>query len=481
MGMGIKMEIALLRSSSYGTWHMCQQQYYIIYGLGYSSKPNKRAVCGTICHKVMEVLANCKKTMQDSPKKKKFVFQDEELGPFEFTYNILMSDKFVGELLDKCYNHYTASATHIEFNYEEDYAFSKLMVDSGLAMNYGAYDPRNQNIFKAEQPFDFTIDEPWATYTYNGQQYTLRIKGTMDLIVKEGEDVLHLVDYKGLALDTPIAKRGGWTTMKDIQVGDIIYDMHNRATKVIGKSEVKNLPCYKITFRSTLNEEESIICDEEHLWFMLDGSVKGVKDLIVGDLIPYKGHDYDKHWVVANIKPVDSVPTQCIKVDSPTSTFLCGENMIPTHNTGARKNWATGEEKTYEKLHDDFQLMLYYYAMSRLFPDYKNKLVTIIFLRDGGPFTMCYEEDTIEKAKAEIKNHLEEVLNTSNPKLVHPFRKDFKCYRLCEFYKNKWPGTNQSMCEYVENHVRLYGIENTSEKLKKPGFSIGFYSPPGAT
>jgi hypothetical protein len=339
------MEIALLRSSSYGTWHMCQQQYYIIYGLGYSSKPNKRAVCGTICHKVMEVLANCKKTMQDSPTKKKFVFKDEELGEFKFTYNILMSDKFVSELLDKCYSHYTTSSPHIEFNYEEDYAFSKLMVDSGLAMNHGSYDPRNQNIFKAEQPFDFTIDEPWGTYTYNGQQYTLRIKGTMDLIVKEGEDVLHFVDY----------------------------------------------------------------------------------------------------------------------------------------NTGARKNWATGEEKTYEKLHDDFQLMLYYYAMSKLFPDYKNKLVTIIFLRDGGPFTMCYEDDTIEKCKTEIKNHLEEVLNTKNPKLTHPFRKDFKCYRLCEFYKNKWPGTNQSMCEYVENHVRLYGIENTSEKLKKPGFAIGFYSAPGST
>lgn len=37
-------------------------------------------------------------------------------------------------------------------------------------------------------------------------------------------------------------------------------------------------------------------------------------------------------WVVS-IEQVESVPTQCIQVDSPRSMFLIGREMIPTHNT----------------------------------------------------------------------------------------------------------------------------------------------------
>jgi hypothetical protein len=40
---------------------------------------------------------------------------------------------------------------------------------------------------------------------------------------------------------------------------------------------------------------------------------------------------------VKTITPVDSVPTCCIAVDSPSRTFLAGSAMIPTHNTAARR------------------------------------------------------------------------------------------------------------------------------------------------
>jgi hypothetical protein len=36
--------------------------------------------------------------------------------------------------------------------------------------------------------------------------------------------------------------------------------------------------------------------------------------------------------------------------------------------TGRRLDWATGEEKTYEKLCSDPQLLLYNYAISKLIP-----------------------------------------------------------------------------------------------------------------
>ena len=39
------------------------------------------------------------------------------------------------------------------------------------------------------------------------------------------------------------------------------------------------------------------------------------------------------------VEAVDSVPTQCIQVDSPDSLYLAGRTMITTHNTGKVKRW----------------------------------------------------------------------------------------------------------------------------------------------
>lgn len=36
---------------------------------------------------------------------------------------------------------------------------------------------------------------------------------------------------------------------------------------------------------------------------------------------------------IVSVKEVDTIPTRCIEVDSPTHTFLCGENFLVTHNT----------------------------------------------------------------------------------------------------------------------------------------------------
>ena len=41
--------------------------------------------------------------------------------------------------------------------------------------------------------------------------------------------------------------------------------------------------------------------------------------------------------IVKSVEPTLTVPTQCITVDSPDSTYLCGEQMVPTHNTGKQK------------------------------------------------------------------------------------------------------------------------------------------------
>jgi len=67
---------------------------------------------------------------------------------------------------------------------------------------------------------------------------------------------------KGLAIDTPIPTPGGWSTMGEMQVGDSVFDMHGKPTRVIAVSEVKHIDCFRVTFA----DGESIVCDDEHRW-----------------------------------------------------------------------------------------------------------------------------------------------------------------------------------------------------------------------
>lgn len=59
--------------------------------------------------------------------------------------------------------------------------------------------------------------------------------------------------------------------------------------------------------------------------------------------------------IVRSIEPVPTRPTQCLTVDSSDSTFLCGEQMVRTHNTAAKR-------PTYDYLEDDLQFTAYAFA-----------------------------------------------------------------------------------------------------------------------
>ena len=42
------------------------------------------------------------------------------------------------------------------------------------------------------------------------------------------------------------------------------------------------------------------------------------------------------------------------------------------------------EEKDYDKLTNDPQILLYYYAISKMFPEYAQSIMTIFYIKDGG-------------------------------------------------------------------------------------------------
>lgn len=72
---------------------------------------------------------------------------------------------------------------------------------------------------------------------------------------------------KALALDTPIATPTGWTTMGEIQVGDVVIGDDGRPVPVTGVTQTwENRPCFRVTF----SDGSAIVADAEHEWLTDD-------------------------------------------------------------------------------------------------------------------------------------------------------------------------------------------------------------------
>ena len=68
---------------------------------------------------------------------------------------------------------------------------------------------------------------------------------------------------KALALDTPLPTPSGWTTMGEVQVGDLLYDAEGRPTRVVAATDVMHdRPCYEVHF----SDGSVIVADAEHQW-----------------------------------------------------------------------------------------------------------------------------------------------------------------------------------------------------------------------
>lgn len=151
---------------------------------------------------------------------------------------------------------------------------------------------------------------------------------------------------------------------------------------------------------------------------------------------------------------------------------------IVDYKTGRRLDWGTNTVKDYDYLCQDKQLMLYYYAASQLFPD-KNIILTIFFIRDGGPFTICFDRDDLPQIEEKIKRYFFETNHTPLPILRDPSYTDFQCKTLCHFYKNKLPGTNDHICKFIHDQIKATDIDTVVEKYTREGHVIGHYEAPG--
>ena len=153
--------------------------------------------------------------------------------------------------------------------------------------------------------------------------------------------------------------------------------------------------------------------------------------------------------------------------------------------TGRRMDWATGEVKDYKKLENDPQLLLYYYAISKLYPEFPNRIMSIFFYKDKdgepdpSPFSLCFSPEDEGRFLEMLKNRVQEIRQNIAPKPLDPNRNHWKCARLCHFCKTKWGDTDDNMCIYIEKHLQKHGMDKTIKECTREGFDIGFYEAPG--
>lgn len=272
-------------------------------------------------------------------------------------------------------------------------------------------------IVKIAQPEVLSNEQSFSIMLNSNTQ----IRGFIDRIDRDPDREYNILDYKGLAIDTPIPTPSGWTTMEQLQVGDQVFGSNGQPTNVIVKSNTHNRPCYKIT----LSDHSTVVCDNVHLWkikiqgkeeslivetdelyrIFLDivsGDIKKnvlirnaeppevMKKSILGDIDNKLFYPYTPNRYIASMEQVDSVPTQCIAVDAPDQLYLCGKGMILTHNTGKSKYL------------DEFQLLVYGIYLLDAHPELEHFKGTYIVLSENKEIPYTFTRTDVERCKAEI-------------------------------------------------------------------------------
>jgi len=154
---------------------------------------------------------------------------------------------------------------------------------------------------------------------------------------------------KALALDTPLPTPGGWTTMGEVAVGDLLLGADGRPTMVTRATDVMTgRPCFEVEF----SDGSAIVADAEHQWLITVDSHEIVLTTvqILGRLSAGVAVSISREpptggsaigaaaigavtWKVIAMSPVESVPVRCIEVDDEAHLYLAGESKIPTHNS----------------------------------------------------------------------------------------------------------------------------------------------------
>lgn len=142
--------------------------------------------------------------------------------------------------------------------------------------------------------------------------------GRLDRVDALPSDAARILDYKGLALDTPIPTPSGWTTMAAVEMGDEVFGRDGRPCQVVVKSDIRSRPCFRLSF----DDGSSIVADDEHAW-AVESTVYGPIGVVATKDLPGMLRTATKrrrrHIAISNAAPLE-LP----EADLPVDPWLLG-------------------------------------------------------------------------------------------------------------------------------------------------------------
>lgn len=149
-------------------------------------------------------------------------------------------------------------------------------------------------------------------------------------------------------------------------------------------------------------------------------------------------------------------------ITTPNSHTLHGIDW----KTGLRKNWQTGKVKEYEDFQKDIQIRIYDLALYTLYPSIPDRLFTVFYTRDGGPFTVSFSDKDREDTLESLRQHCNAIKRNKNPKRLKddPSRSSekWKCFKICQHGKTGTCDTYYRMFDRYNMHESTAKIAQLS-------------------
>lgn len=286
---------------------------------------------------------------------------------------------------------------------------------------------------------------------------------------------------KSLDIETDILTKDGFKKLKDVHIGDYVYNAEGKLTKVINETKIiKNKACYKITF----SNNETVICSDDHLWrtknkteecFTVKTTYElfalGYKDLIDEYSVKSLNHaniltnTKDKKRYIKKIEFNYSVPVKCLEVEDNSHVFLITKSLIPTHNCNSQSAviLTTKGDITYGELH---KLLEQGEKVGIYTHNFNNTVVESYVTYD-----IKSELNAIEQTyKVTTKQGKQEICNKNHPFLtwdsssIYPYWKQLKDLKEKDFI-----ATSSEIPLFGEETLSRDDLRTYAIKLTTPG------------
>lgn len=114
---------------------------------------------------------------------------------------------------------------------------------------------------------------------------------------------------------------------------------------------------------------------------------------------------------------------------------------VQDYKTGKVSNWDDGSDKTLDDYDEDAQFSLYDIVLEHMYPQYKNRMFTVLFTQKMQPFTFAYTEKHRQNTWERLRRKFYEIGSNNNPIRLKddPLRtgEKFKCINVCSFGRDQ--------------------------------------------